>query len=171
MDLEDYNDCKTHLKLADETYPLITNALSSLQIKSRGSLDTTELDAMKVTKGGLNSRITTCYKGLGSWRKSNPGNDPPGPATTTAQVSDNSPRDTQTKTEKRMSAITHYEKCNILHDDLLSEIKEVPDYNDTDDHTITKGMKKKSDWSKRMRELRLDIIETKNKITACNVSD
>ena len=112
-----------------------------------------------------------CYRGLDSWVESNPRNDLPAPATTTAQISDNGPRDIQTKAEKRMSAITHYEKCNILHDDLLSEIKEVPDYNDTDDHTITKGMKKKSDWSKRMRELRLDIIETKNKITACNVSD
>ena len=70
-----------------------------------------------------------------------------------------------------MAAITNYEKCSVLYEDLLAEIKEVPDYNDTDDHTITKGMKRKADWAKRMRELRLDIIETKNKITACNVSD
>ena len=33
------------------------------------------------------------------------------------------------------------------------------------------GMKKKADWVKRMRELRLDIVETTNKITANNVSD
>ena len=59
----------------------------------------------------------------------------------------------------------------FLYNDLLAEIKEIPDYKDTDDHTITKGMKRKVDWSKRMKELRLDIIETKNKITACNVSD
>ena len=31
MDLEDYNDCKTYLKLADDTYPSITNTLSSVQ--------------------------------------------------------------------------------------------------------------------------------------------
>ena len=70
-----------------------------------------------------------------------------------------------------MAAITNYEKFGILHKDILAEIKEVPDYNDTDDHTITKGMKKKADWAKRMRKLRLDIVEMKNKITACNVSD
>ena len=33
------------------------------------------------------------------------------------------------------------------------------------------GMKKKTEWAKRMRDLRLDIVETKNKITANNVSD
>ena len=33
------------------------------------------------------------------------------------------------------------------------------------------GMKKKTNWAKRMRDLRLDIVETKNKITANNVSD
>ena len=126
---------------------------------------------MKVTKGELNSRIKNCTKGLGLFRKSNPGNDPPGTAAPTAQARDSSPRDTQTRTEKRMAAITNYEKCSVLYEDLLAEIKEVPDYNDTDDHTITKGMKRKADWAKCMRELRLDIIETKNKITACNVSD
>ena len=31
------------------------------------------------------------------------------------------------------------------------------------------GMKKKTDWAKRMRDLRLDIVETKNKITTNNV--
>ena len=85
--------------------------------------------------------------------------------TPTAQAGDNSNRDTQTGTKKRMAAITSYEKCSILYKDLLAEIKEVPDYNDTDEHTISKGMKKKTNWAKRMRELRLDIVETKNKIT------
>ena len=45
----------------------------------------------------------------------------------------------------RMSTITNYEKCNILYKDLLAEIKEVPSYHDTDDHTISMGMKKKAD--------------------------
>ena len=171
MDLEEYNDCKNDLKLATDTYPSVNNALSSLQVKNKGTLDSTELDSMKVTKAELNSRIKNCTKGLGLWRKSNPGNDPPGTTIPTAQAGDSSHRDTQTGIEKRMAAITNYEKCGILHKDLLAEIKEVPDYNDTDDHTITKGMKKKADWAKRMRELRLDIVETKNKITACNVSD
>ena len=70
-----------------------------------------------------------------------------------------------------MAAITNYEKCSILYKDLLAEIKEIPDYHDTDDHTISMGMKKKTDWAKRMRDLRLDIVKTKNKITANNVSD
>ena len=70
-----------------------------------------------------------------------------------------------------MAAITNYEKCNILYKDLLAEIQEIPDYHDTDDHTISMGMKKKTDWAKCMRDLRLDIVETKNKITANNVSD
>ena len=70
-----------------------------------------------------------------------------------------------------MAAITNYEKCSILYKDHLAEIKEIPDYHDTDDHTISKGMKKKTDWAKRMRELRLNIVETKNNITANNVSD
>ena len=46
-----------------------------------------------------------------------------------------------------MAAITNYEKCSVLHENLLAEIKEVPDYNDTDDHTFTKGMKKKAFWA------------------------
>ena len=150
----------------------VNNALSSLQVKNKGTLDANELDSMKVTKAELNSRITSCNRGLGQWRKSNPGVcDPPGTTTPTAQAGDSSNRDTQTGTEKRMAATTNYEKCGILYKDFLAEIKEVADYNDTEDHTISKGMKKKTDWTKRMRELRLDIIETKNKITACNVSD
>ena len=35
MDLEEYNDCKNDLKLATDTYPSITNALSSIQVKTR----------------------------------------------------------------------------------------------------------------------------------------
>ena len=135
-------------------------------------MDTNELDSMKVTKADLNSCIKSCNRGLGQWRKANPGVcDLPGTITPTAQAGDNSKRDTQTGTKKRMAAITSYEKCSILYKDLLAEIKEVPDYNDTDEHTISKGMKKKTNWAKRMRELRLDIVETKNKITASNVSD
>ena len=48
----------------------------------------------------------------------------------------------------------------------MDEIGAVPAYHSKDDHTITMGMKKKAGWVKRMRELRLDMIETKNNITA-----
>ena len=70
--MREYNSCKTQLKLADETYPSITTALSTLQVKNKVSLDTTKLDTMKVTKRGLNARIMTCYRGLDSWEESNP---------------------------------------------------------------------------------------------------
>ena len=161
MDLEENNDCKENLKLATETYQSVNTALSRLQVKNNGTLESNKLASMKVTKADLNSRIKDCNKGLGQWRKANPGvRDPPGIITTTAQAGDNSNRDTQTGTEKRMAAITNYEKCRILYKDLLAEIRGIPDYHDTDDHTISMGM----------RELRLDIVETKNKITANKVS-
>ena len=72
MDLEQYNDCKENLKLATETYPSVNNALSRLQVKNKGTLDTNELDSMKVTNADLNSRIKSCNRCLGQWRKSNP---------------------------------------------------------------------------------------------------
>ena len=135
-------------------------------------MDTNQLDSIKVTKADLNSCIKSCNRGLGQWRKANPGMcDLPGTIAPTAQAGVNSNRDTQTGTEKRMAAIPNYKKCSNLYKDLLADINEVPDYNDTDDHTIFKGMKKKTNRAKRMRELRLDIVETKNKITASNVSD
>ena len=42
MGLEEYNDCKNHLKLANETYPSVSSALSDLQKPwNKGTLDST----------------------------------------------------------------------------------------------------------------------------------
>ena len=112
MDLHEYDNCNGNLKLANDTYPLVGAALDKLQVKNKGTMDNTELASMKTTKTELNFRITNCINGLGQWKKANPGlRDPPGITAHTGQAGDNSTRDTQTGTEKRMSAINNYEKC------------------------------------------------------------
>ena len=70
-----------------------------------------------------------------------------------------------------MSAITSYEQCNLVYEDLLAELTEIPNYHHTEDHTIFIGMKKKHHWIVQMRELRLDVVEAKNKMTANGISD
>ena len=67
MDLEEYNDCKDNLKLATETYPSVSNALSTLsnlQARNKGTLDSTELDAMNTTKKDLLTRFSAKWSDL-----------------------------------------------------------------------------------------------------------
>ena len=64
MDLHDYDNCNENLQLATGTYPLVTAALSRLQVKNKGTLESTELASMKTTKTDLNSHITNCNNGL-----------------------------------------------------------------------------------------------------------
>ena len=70
-----------------------------------------------------------------------------------------------------MATITKYEHCLLHYNDLLTEITEIPDYSITDDHTIQNCMRKRGDWTERMRQLRMDIIETRNLVTAHSISD
>ena len=79
-------------------------------------------------------------------------------------------QDTQSDLQLRMSAITSYEQCNLVYEDLLAELTEIPNYHHTEDHTIFIGMKKKHHWIVQMRELRLDVVEAKNKMTANGIS-
>ena len=71
----------------------------------------------------------------------------------------------------RMAVITNYEHCVLQYEDLHAEITEIPDYKNTNDHNVFLGMKKRGDWTKRMRQLRLDIVSTRNRVTAYSVSD
>ena len=72
MDLEEYNDCKDNLKLATETYPSVSNALSNLQVRNKGTLDSTELDAMNTTKKDLLTRFSANWSDLEQWVSNNP---------------------------------------------------------------------------------------------------
>ena len=66
-------------------------------MKNKGTLESNELASMKATKTDLNSRIKDCNKGLGQWKKANPGLcDPPGITDHTGQAGDGSARDAQT---------------------------------------------------------------------------
>ena len=58
-----------------------------------------------------------------------------------------------------------------MYNDLLTEITEIPDHSSTDGHTIQNCMRKRGDWTERMRQLRMDIIETRNVVTAHSISD
>ena len=42
MDLHKYDDCNESLKLATGTYPLVAAALAKIQVKNKGTLDSTE---------------------------------------------------------------------------------------------------------------------------------
>ena len=76
MGLEEYNDCKNHLKLANETYPSVSSALSALSDLqkpwNKGTLDSTELDAMKTTKKDLITRFSANWSDLDQWVSNNP---------------------------------------------------------------------------------------------------
>ena len=63
MDLEEYNDFKD-LKLATETYPSVSTALSRLQVKNKGTMDTNELDAMNTTKKDLLTKLSANWSDL-----------------------------------------------------------------------------------------------------------
>ena len=52
--------------------------------------------------------------------------------------------------EHRMAVITNYEHCILQYADLHAEIIEVPDYQHTDDHIISRDMRRKVDWTTRM---------------------
>ena len=72
MDLEEYNDCKNDLELATVTYPAFSNALSNLQKPwVKGTLDSTELDAMNTTKKDLLTRFSVNWSDLDKWVSNN----------------------------------------------------------------------------------------------------
>ena len=90
---------------------------------------------------------------------------------TANQTSFSARQEAQLEIQHRMATITKYEHCLLHYNDLLTEITEIPDYSFTDDHTIQNCMRKRGDWTERMRQLRMDIIETRNLVTAYSISD